>query len=165
MSILQETGRNLHFHLILLADSLPCSWDVQARLLGGRMDAQWLASFRSQTVLFDPIVQTTFRSSESVFTIGKRVRAISFSPQPRGGHSETLHSRWQAQLIPPFEASPRLVLDFEADDASKVEGMVQVLAYRMGAEVLVPSSRSYASTKQCRRRSFQLHLDKSLPNV
>ena len=162
-SFLRYTGRNLKFHVLLLADALPCTWEIQSSFLGGRMDAQWLTTFRSETIFFDPCVQTTFVSSESVSTVGKRVRALSFASQSGFRQAQTRHTRWQTQLLPPFEASPRLVIDFDAGGSFKVQGLVQVLAHRMGAKVLGPSVKSYASTKQSRRKCFHLHLDGSLP--
>ena len=58
MLALWSSGWNLTFHLVLLSDALPCSWEAQSLLVGSRLDAQRLQTYVSQTTLLDPCVRT-----------------------------------------------------------------------------------------------------------
>jgi len=127
---LRSAGWDLQFHLVLLADTLPCSWECQLSLNGSRLDASWLQPFRSRVTLFDPCVRTTLVSDTFSFQVMKRVRAITFSTQGVGQLTGTDRSSWQVQLIPPFQAPFRLVVDFAAVDERAVLTHAQVLAYR-----------------------------------
>ena len=64
---LQSGGWDLQFHLLVLTDTLPCSWESQLTLTGSRLDASWLQPFRSRLTLFSPCVQTTLVKDTCAF--------------------------------------------------------------------------------------------------
>ena len=76
-------------------------------------------------------------------------------------HTEVTHSTWRSQMIPAFPAPVRLVVDYAMESELKIRSLMQVLAYRLHAELQPQSSRSYASTALCRRRVFYISLDAS----
>jgi len=64
---------------------------------------------------------------------------------------------WQEQKITPFQATPRLVIDYEAHDDLTILALAQVCAYRMNLEIPVQALRSFSSTREKPRK--MLHFD------
>jgi len=156
---LRVTGWDLTVHILVLAENLPCSWSVMSLLRGTRLDANHLETFRSHITCFEPSVRTSFSDGISNFCVLKKIRGITFKTVPFIGACPTVPSRWQQPLVPPFRTSPRLIVDYSAEDSFQMLGLLQVWAHRIGADIPIGGSRSFASTKLSSRRMCALHLD------
>ena len=71
----------------------------------------------------------------------------------------TVTSSWVPQMLPPFRASSKVLIDFSATDAITVLSLVQVCAYQLGLQIPTDYVRSYSSTSRSRRKMILLHCD------
>ena len=154
---LREAGFQLKISILLLIDALPCSWTALSHLRGSRLDARRFDTFRSNTVCFDPCVHTAIISPRNVFCVWKKIRIITFSTAGLDCASPLTCRLWQEQKITPFQATPRLVIDYEAHDDLTILALAQVCAYRMNLEIPVQALRSFSSTRDKPRK--MLHFD------
>ena len=159
IQILNNENARLTFHMVLLADALPCSWTSLVHLRGSRLDAMRLDRYRRKTTFFDPCVPVAMTSATSTHVVLKKMRAITFTTEAVDGSFEKVFSTWQVQRLPAAEAPARLMVDCVLGDELKVQSLLQVLAYRTNTEMSARSIRSFGSTCGCHRRMFYLYFN------
>ena len=95
MRILNNENARVTFHMVLLADALPCSWTSLVHLRGSRLDAMRLDRYRRKTTFFDPCVPVAMTSATSTHVVLKKMRAITFTTEAVDGSFEKVFSTWQ----------------------------------------------------------------------
>ncbi len=106
-----------------------------------------LSEYRTETLLLDEVIRTPFTPQQVFFLVAFSPAVSSAELVSSGDDAAPRFERYQAQLLPPFEAKESEVSKGVSKVAAKVDGAQGMLVWRAGVQVRVPrgaESVSYA---------------------